>query len=116
SERAVSRRAMAPCLAMPAPSGRGVAFGKQVETVPTTARHALSALRDKSVLRYAGKMRTLGAVVVVVLWAGSGVARAQYRNPYNNMTWNNVFSRNVDMFNSMNQNLMNQMNRINASR
>jgi hypothetical protein len=63
------------------------------------------------------RRRMRGMVVVGVVLAASGVSRAQqYRNPYNNMTFNNSFSRNIDMFNSMNQNFMNQMNRINESR
>ena len=57
-----------------------------------------------------------GLIIVGALAATAGSARAQYRNPYNNMTWNNSFSRMMDMTNSMNQNLMNQMNRINMSR
>jgi hypothetical protein len=56
------------------------------------------------------------AVIVGTLVVCSGIAGAQYRNPYNNMTWNNSFSRMVDMTNSMNQSLMSQMNRINLSR
>ena len=55
-------------------------------------------------------------VVVGMVLGVFGVARAQYRNPYNNMTWNNSFSRMVDMTNSMNQNLWSQMNRMNMQR
>jgi hypothetical protein len=55
-------------------------------------------------------------LVIVLCAVLPGVAHAQYRNPYNNMTWNNSFSRMVDMTNSMNQSLMSQMNRINLSR
>src|SRR6476619_720862 len=58
-------------------------------------------------------MRPLVLLLCVVVGV---TANAQYRNPYNNMTWNNSFSRMVDMTNSMNQNLMSQMNRINLSR
>src|SRR5262245_5168724 len=58
-------------------------------------------------------MKRIWVVMVVCL---PYVVHAQYRNPYNNMTWNNSFSRMVDMTNSMNQSLMSQMNRINLSR
>src|ERR1051325_4925785 len=63
---------------------------------------------------YHGRMRIWATVGVLV--GMTGVAQAQYRNPYNNMTWNNSFSRMMDMTNSMNQSLMSQMNRINLSR
>ena len=57
-----------------------------------------------------------GIIIVGAMLATLGTARGQYRNPYNNMTFNNSFSRMVDMTNSMNQNLWSQMNRINMSR
>jgi hypothetical protein len=62
--------------------------------------------------------RTWLLIPIAAAWALAcpRVGRAQYRNPYNNMTWNNSFSRMVDMTNSMNQSLMSQMNRINLSR
>jgi hypothetical protein len=47
--------------------------------------------------------------VVLTLVSMASVAAAQYRNPYTGATWNNSFSRNLDMFSSMQQNFMRQM-------
>lgn len=54
-------------------------------------------------------MAIVRTAVVLVLVSMASVAAAQYRNPYTGATWNNSFSRNLDMFSSMQQNFMRQM-------